>query len=193
MCTHKGMIKFHMRLLIVRHGETEENSQKIIQGRLPGKLTQLGQKQAKELGKRLRKYKIDKIYCSPVDRCRQTLELALKEMDYKGEIEYTELLSERDFGKYSGRPRSEVDFDELDKDTTDNRDMGVESQANIDRRIKEFLEKVSKENNQTVLVVSHSNPIRWIWICLTGKSFKEVLETAKIKNGEIEEFELNND
>ena len=177
-----------MKLLIVRHGETDENSQKIIQGRLPGKLTSLGEKQAKELGKKLKKYKIDKIYCSPIDRCRQTLELALKEMDYKGEIEYTELLSERDFGKYSGKPRSEVDFDELDKDTAENKDMGVETQGNIDRRIKEFLEKIRQKDNQTVLVVSHSNPIRCLWVNLTSKSFREVLETVSIENGEIEEF-----
>jgi broad specificity phosphatase PhoE len=176
-----------MKLLIVRHGETEENSQKIIQGRLPGKLTKLGEKQAKELGKKLKKYNINKIYCSLIDRCRQTLELALKEMNYEAEIEYTELLSERDFGKYSGKPRSEVDFDQLDKDIAENKAMGVETQANIDRRIKKFLEKIRQENNQTVLVVSHSNPIRWIWVNIKGMTFAEVLKTIKIENGEIED------
>ena len=70
-----------MKLLIVRHGETEENNKKILQGILPGRLTKLGEEQAKELGRKLRKYKIDKIYCSPIDRCRQTLEIALQQMD----------------------------------------------------------------------------------------------------------------
>ena len=179
-----------MKLLIVRHGETEENNKKILQGILPGRLTKLGEEQAKELGKKLKKYKIDKIYCSPIDRCRQTLELALKEMDYKGGLEYTPLIQERDFGKYSGKPRSEVNFDELDKDTPENQAMGVEAQKQIDQRIKEFLDKVSKESNETVLIVSHSNPIRWMWVNLTGMSFRQVLETVKIENGEVAEYEI---
>lgn len=177
-----------MKLLIVRHGETEENNKKILQGILPGRLTKLGEEQAKELGRKLRKYKIDKIYCSPIDRCRQTLEIALQQMDYKGGLEYTPLIQERGFGKYSGRPRSEVNFDQLDKDTAENREMGVETQANIDKRIKEFLEKVWKENNQTALIVSHSNPIRWLWVNLKGMSFRQILETVKVENGKIEEI-----
>lgn len=179
-----------MKLLVVRHGEKEENSKKILQGILPGKLTSLGEKQARELGKKLKKYKVGKIYCSPIDRCRQTLEVALREMDYKGEVEYIDLLSERDFGKFSGKPWSEINFDELDKDTAENRAIGLESQEAVKQRIEQILKKIRSENNETVLVVSHSNPIRWIWINLTRKSFKEVLETARIKNGEIKEFLL---
>ncbi len=38
-----------MRLIITRHGETEENKNKIFQGHLPGKLTQLGIEQAQKI------------------------------------------------------------------------------------------------------------------------------------------------
>jgi len=37
-----------MRLIITRHGETEENRARIIQGHLPGKLSEIGINQAKK-------------------------------------------------------------------------------------------------------------------------------------------------
>jgi broad specificity phosphatase PhoE len=38
-----------MRLIITRHGETEENKEGIIQGYLPGKLSDIGNIHAKKL------------------------------------------------------------------------------------------------------------------------------------------------
>lgn len=36
-----------MRLILARHAETEGNKEGILQGHLPGKLTELGKEQAK--------------------------------------------------------------------------------------------------------------------------------------------------
>jgi len=43
-----------MKLIITRHGETEENTKGIIMGHLPGKLTPLGIEQAKKVAQRLK-------------------------------------------------------------------------------------------------------------------------------------------
>jgi len=59
-----------MRLILVRHGETEENVAKITQGHMPSKLTKQGIEQAKKLALRLKDEKIDKIFVSDLKRCR---------------------------------------------------------------------------------------------------------------------------
>lgn len=50
-----------MRLIILRHGETEQNKAGIIQGQIRGQLTEPGKQQAKLLAERLKKERIDKI------------------------------------------------------------------------------------------------------------------------------------
>ena len=42
-----------MTLYIVRHGQTEENLERILQGHLPGRLTQEGRMQVKRTAERL--------------------------------------------------------------------------------------------------------------------------------------------
>ena len=61
-----------MRLIMVRHGETEENRDSITQGQTPGHLTKLGKSQAKKLGERLASDNFDIIYCSDLLRCKDT-------------------------------------------------------------------------------------------------------------------------
>ncbi|MEJ2267962.1 MAG: histidine phosphatase family protein [Nanoarchaeota archaeon] len=61
-----------MKLIIVRHGETEENLKKIWQGHLQGKLTKKGIEQAKKLANRLKDEKLDVIFSSDLDRASDT-------------------------------------------------------------------------------------------------------------------------
>lgn len=61
-----------MKLIITRHGETEENKSGIFQGHLPGKLSPLGIEQAKKLALRLKDENIDFIYSSDLIRSSDT-------------------------------------------------------------------------------------------------------------------------
>lgn len=61
-----------MKLIITRHGETEENKAGIIQGYLPGHLSKTGIEQAKKVVLRLKDEKIDFIYSSDLDRAANT-------------------------------------------------------------------------------------------------------------------------
>ncbi len=51
-----------MRLILVRHAQTEENVRGVYQGHTHGVLTKLGREQARKLGQRLKSEKIDTIY-----------------------------------------------------------------------------------------------------------------------------------
>jgi phosphoserine phosphatase len=81
------------RIYFVRHGETILNAAKKRQGE-EGGLSELGKKQAEYLGKRLEPFKINMIFCSPLERALETAEEISKTL-VGVPIEYVPLLSER--------------------------------------------------------------------------------------------------
>ncbi len=59
-----------VKVTLVRHGETNENVKKILQGSLDTHLNNHGQKQAEALGVRLKDFHFDSVFCSDLQRCR---------------------------------------------------------------------------------------------------------------------------
>lgn len=165
-----------MKLILVRHGETQENVDNILIGQDDGKLTQKGIDESKKVGKELKeKYNVDLVFCSPLGRCIDTLNNILDEYPIEGEVLMSKLIMERDFGEYTGVESILVNMEELDEDNKINREMGVESLINMVKRVNLFLEDLKMENaNSTILVVSHGGPIKIIIAKLTGKTFDEI-------------------
>ena len=65
-----------MKLILVRHGETEWNKQRRIQGcRSDTRLNQKGLEEADRLAAALRKERIDAIYSSPMKRAAETAQI----------------------------------------------------------------------------------------------------------------------
>ena len=63
-----------MNLYVIRHGETNMGKNNLIAtDKEP--LNENGISQAINIGKNLRKIHIDRIYCSPIERAKHTLEL----------------------------------------------------------------------------------------------------------------------
>jgi probable phosphoglycerate mutase len=175
-----------MKLILIRHGETEANFNHILQGRIGGKLTQKGIDQAKNVGKELKeKYKIDMVFCSPLARAVETLENILSEDPIEGGIFMSKLLEERDMGEYTGMGTHSINWDELDKNNKINKKMGVESWSELGKRVNLFLEDLKLEEAETVLVVSHRDPLIAMINKITGKKISEI----DVKNAEILVFE----
>lgn len=61
-----------MRLILVRHGESEWNKIGRYQGQEDAPLSELGQQQAQALAQRLKREKLDVIYASPLQRANNT-------------------------------------------------------------------------------------------------------------------------
>ncbi|MBQ3237039.1 MAG: histidine phosphatase family protein, partial [Oscillospiraceae bacterium] len=62
-----------MKLLIIRHGQSEADLLNVYEGRADFELTELGHEQAKQMSKFVNNnYKIYKIYSSPLKRAVQT-------------------------------------------------------------------------------------------------------------------------
>ena len=87
---------------MVRHGKTPSTG-KLLPGRAAGlHLSDIGQSEAVEVAKRLRKLnKVSAIYSSPLERARETAAPIGKILDKK--ININKGLLECDFGKWTGK------------------------------------------------------------------------------------------
>ncbi len=95
-----------MRLILVRHGQSEGNASGIIQGHLDFGLTEIGLLQADATAERLRSEKIDRIIASPLKRAFST---ALTIAAPHGlEVEPVPDLMEYKFGDVSGLTGAQI-------------------------------------------------------------------------------------
>lgn len=87
-------------LYIMRHGKTDWNERKKLQGRTDIPLNDEGRKMAAEAAQVYKNVPLDVCYCSPLARARQTAEIFLKDRDIP--IIADERLIEMSFGIYEG-------------------------------------------------------------------------------------------
>jgi broad specificity phosphatase PhoE len=140
-----------MRLILTRHGQTEENKKRILQGHMQGQLSELGIEQAKKLAKKLSEEKIDCIYSSDLARAVDTAKEIVK-FHPEIEIKTSNKLRETDFGEWSGMKYNEIDPDK----PPDN----LESEGSLQKRVVELLEEIYKEHKyKTVVIVAHFGPL----------------------------------
>ena len=99
------MSKNYCTLYIARHGETEFNVKKILQGHCDSPLTANGLEQAKNLAEDLKSVDFDVIYSSDLLRAQRTAEIVRLERDLA--ITTTKVLRERYYGAYDGKPNQE--------------------------------------------------------------------------------------
>ncbi len=166
-------------LYIVRHGETDWNVKKIIQGHADIPLNKKGEAQAKELAKKLRHIKFDAIFSSDLIRAKRTAEII--SLEKKLAIHTTKELRERYFGKYQGK--SFAVNNEMVK-LINNLKMfsgpglkEVESDENIILRITTFLKEIAVAYpKKTILVVSHGGPMRTLLIHLGFSTYDNLTE-----------------
>ncbi len=86
-------------LLLMRHGETEDNVRQIMQGQTEGLLTERGREQALQVANRLASEPVDVVVCSDLRRARQTAEIIA--MPRQLPVFTTPLLRERDWGSFT--------------------------------------------------------------------------------------------
>ncbi len=136
-----------MKLIIVRHGETEGNKAGILEGS-EGKLSKEGLKQINKLALRLKNEKIEIIFSSPYPRAKKTA-LVIAKYHKEIKINFIDELKEMYHGSYSGKKTNEVDWENMPSD--------VESRKNLYKRAKKLLSQVYKKyKDKTVLLVGHN-------------------------------------
>jgi len=94
------------RLHLIRHGETDWNRDKRVQGQADSRLTGLGRQQAARLAPVLLREPVSAVYCSSSLRTRQTAEILFRDSDLR--ISPCDRLREIYLGPWEGRLQSEV-------------------------------------------------------------------------------------
>ena len=164
-----------MKLTLVRHGETVENVENIIQGQLPGHLTEKGRAQAEAAAEQLKHEHFDAIYCSDQQRCLDTVE-PIRARHPDAQFHTHELLRERKGGSLEGRPLSELPVSYGTPEWYSYRlPDGGESWEDVRaRQIALLNELYTKYPNGSVLLVTHGGPVRGIRSLLEHRTLADI-------------------
>ena len=157
-----------LKLIVIRHAESEWNPIGRYQGLLDPDLTDKGIQQAKRLAKALKKENISVLYTSPLKRTFKTAKIISEELGIEPIKE--ERIIEIDHGIWSGLLVEEVkkkfpkEFEMWLKEPHKVKFPEGESLQDVFRRVKNFLNDIlEKHNEKTVAIVSHTVPIRCLY------------------------------
>ena len=143
-----------MKIYLARHGETDWNAQRRLQGRIDISLNETGRRQAGELASNLQAIRLDAIYCSALKRSIETAELVGR----KPLIILPEL-NEQALGKYEGMQlegEALVEFQKRRSNVEDTLDGG-ESRSEHRNRIRTALSRIrhAHSGETQVLIIGH--------------------------------------
>jgi len=149
---------------MVRHGKTPSTG-KLLPGRAAGlHLSDIGQSEAVEVAKRLRKLnKVSAIYSSPLERARETAAPIGKILDKK--ININKGLLECDFGKWTGKELGKLmklpEWSTVQRAPSTFRFPNGESFTEMQNRMVSTLDDLRKAHpGGVVICVSHADPIK---------------------------------
>jgi broad specificity phosphatase PhoE len=167
-----------MNIILIRHGETEDNRKGVIYGQADRSLSDIGKKQAQQAALLLKDEKIDFIYSSDLGRCIETAEVIAR---YHSHITLatTPLLREISGGRASKLPlrlsprllSQAVRVALLLNFTV----PSGESWSNVKSRIRNFLNELyTVHPDATVLLVTHNVAIQATHSLLKQPGEKEI-------------------
>ena len=139
-------------IIFESHSTTTDNEQHLSSGHSNVELSDLGKKQAKELGERYRHEVFDAIFCSDLQRAYKTAEIAFAGRNFP--IIKDKRLRECDYGDLTQRPSREVDPKKLEHVSIPF--PNGESYKDTVKRMKEFLNDLLNEyDGKKVMVIGH--------------------------------------
>ncbi len=179
-----------MKIILVRHGETQWNALGKLQGREDVPLSETGRLQAKATGKALSQYPFSGrgpvIISSPLQRAVETARLVAAELPMTEEIYTNEVLLERDYGAGSGLTREERERLYPDDDFP-----GLEDRMEAERRIVQGIKLLArKAKGRDLVLVSHGEISHIFLARLRGETTqtgRSALQNASISTLEYDE------
>lgn len=193
-----------MKLFFVRHGETDWNVLKKIQGSTNIPLNDLGLIQAECLGKQLLKedLHIGKVYCSKLLRAKVTADMIAQMLGVPCQI--LEGIEEMNMGQWEGMTWKEVpekyvdDYEVWHKNRRYTRIPEGESYQDVIFRVFKALKELVKNHEDNILIVTHSAILMSMQSYLYDTPFYEMAKRYKVRNAgmvtvegkQIEEIEL---
>lgn len=144
-------------VLLVRHGETDWNLERRVQGQTDTPLNQTGRRQARALARELADDRIDAVYASDLGRALDTARAVANPRGL--EVHPVPELREKDFGSWEGLTDDEV----LERfpDARAGPWGDAETPEEVVERVLGALRRIAERHpGDHVLVVSHGGPLR---------------------------------
>ena len=160
-------------LLLTRHGQTRENVLRVLQGQMPGELTDEGIRQAEELRDSLVGTPIDLIISSDLKRAADTAQIINSKLHLP--LTLDPLIRERDFGTHTGMPYAGI---------TGELDPSAETVEQMFARASAWLRKVYETYpDKTILVICHGLFLRVIQGAFYGKTIRDIkpMDNAEVR------------
>lgn len=177
-----------MRLIFIRHGETDWNVQKKIQGCTDIALNDLGVLQAESLGRQLEKedFHIVKVYTSKLERARATAEIIgdILHVPY----ETLDGLEEMDLGLWEGKTWKDIpslypeEYGKWHQNRRYTKTPEGESYQDVLERVLVALQHIIKQEQDDILIVTHSAIIMTLQSYLYDTPFHEMAKRYKVRN-----------
>jgi probable phosphoglycerate mutase len=165
-------------LYLVRHGETVDNANQIMQGQSQGQLNDAGIAQARQLSRQLAETPFDAFVASDLKRSIDTARIVAA--PHGMEVATTPLLRERNWGSFTGRYIPELKNEVWPDD--------IETLEALQNRARQFLDFIREQyEGKTVLAVGHGIVNKAIQAVYYGKKMQEV---ERMTNCEVRILEL---
>jgi broad specificity phosphatase PhoE len=196
------------KLYFLRHGESEHNlwisnpefDNTLYENIHDYGLTDTGKEQAIVAGRSFDSSQIDMIYCSPLLRARETLQLFSSASELCGEVIYDDRLKEYTMGKehefirLHRKQQNEMYLGDHRKDQMellfDYRPFNGEYFSDFEERVQSFIDDIQKLNYKNILISAHAGVIRCVHKILLGHISPTIHRHISIKNASISEFIL---
>lgn len=187
-----------MKIYIVRHGETEWNTLRKLQGRSDTELNEMGIRLAEITAESLADIPFHIAYTSPLKRAYKTAEIIVGKRDIP--IIVDERIQEVSFGKYEGLgcskdnyeipdPEFENFFKAPEKYVAKN---GTESIEDLCKRTTEFLKEITGNpelEDKTILIVTHGAALKGLLSSIGNKEKKDFWGNGVHRNCAVTELE----
>ena len=156
-----------MTVVLLRHGETDWNANRRVQGWAPAPLSPRGREQAKDAGAHLAAtYEFDRVISSDLRRTRETTAL-VRAAGIEAEPLFSEAWRERDFGVYQGLSYDALFGEHPEFAVTESGTAALEavpergeSLLDMRERVLDGFERLLDDaTGETVLVVTHGGPL----------------------------------
>ncbi len=151
------------KLYLMRHGQTEFNVRKLVQGRCDSPLTVLGRKQATVAASWLKSHDVnpDRVVASPLGRAMETARIVSSALDKDAaSVEPCEGIIERSYGSFEEGPAADLPTDLWDPGE-DLIPYGGEGSAALQARmLSALMAAIEDPSVQTLLAVSHGSASR---------------------------------
>lgn len=172
----------------MRHGQTNWNINKILQGQTNIDLNETGINQAKAKIGEIKNLDINLIFCSPLNRAAQTAKIV---SNGKIPIIYNDSLTERCFGDFEGKKSLEYS-NEYYNYNANLKTNNVEPIQDLCNRVYSFLDEISRTyKDKKILLVTHGATARAINSYFNGLSKDGYVEKISIDNCTLKEFEYS--